>query len=163
MQFDIYQTKNCTHLLEYRPEWDLELPTCRWPSEMDFHLQHCNPPSLSPSLLFSPPPTFCLSALSSVQLFTFSKVIYFQDNLIMSKPTLLCSVTTRMGQTRKGSIVLIPFALHILPDELINCMDNNLRIIWSGYRKQLPSTPSHFLITLLYSCYSSVPYLLFQR
>lgn len=81
----------------------------------------------------------------------------------MSKPTLLCSITTRMGQRRKGSIVLIPFALHILPDELINCMDNNLRIIWSGYRKQLPSTPSHFLITLLYSCYSSAPYLLFQR
>lgn len=49
-----------------------------------------------------PPPTFFLSALSSVQLFTFSKVIYFQDNLIMSKPTLLCSVTRQDGPEREG-------------------------------------------------------------
>lgn len=55
---------------------------------------HCRPPP--------PPPTFCLSALSSVQLFTFSKVIYFQDNLIMSKPTLLCSVTRQDGLEREG-------------------------------------------------------------
>lgn len=60
------------------------------------------PPSLSPSPPFSPPPIFCLSALSSVQLFTFSKVIHFQDNLIMSNPTLLCFVTHQDGPEKEG-------------------------------------------------------------
>lgn len=59
------------------------------------------PPCPLPLTAVPPPPTFCLSALSSVQLFTFSKVIYFQDNLIMSKPTLLCSITHQDGPERE--------------------------------------------------------------
>ena len=89
-------------LHSFAKEWDLQLLTCWWPPGMGLHLRHHSPPALSLSLPSPPPTTFCLSALSSVQLFTFSKVIYFQDNLIMSKPTLLCSITHQDGPEREG-------------------------------------------------------------
>lgn len=60
------------------------------------------PPFPLPLTTSTLPPTICLSALSSVQLFTFSKVIYFQDNLIMSKPTPLCSITHQDEPDREG-------------------------------------------------------------
>lgn len=156
--------KTSTHLLKCKLEWDLQLLTCWWSPIMGLHLWHHNPPSLSPSpLRSSQPPTFSLSALSSVQLFTFSKVIYFQDNLIMSKPTLLCSITHQDGPEKEGGNHIDPFCLAAFTWGQMNFTANDFGIIRSVYCKQLPTPPSHFLITLLCSISSTIPYLLFQR
>lgn len=156
--------KNCTHLPKCKPGWGLQLLTCWWSPVMGLHMRHHSPPSLSPSpLRSSQPPTFSLSALRSVQLFTFSKVIYFQDNLIMSKPTLLCSITHQDGPEKEGGNRIDPFCLVAFTWGQMNFTANDLGIIRSVYCKQLPTPPSHFLITLLCNISSTLLYLLFQR
>lgn len=156
--------ENCTLLPKCKLEWDLQLLTCWWCAVMGLHLRHDSPPSLCPSpLSSSQPPTFSLSALSSVQLFTFSKVIYFRDNLIMSKPTLLCSITHQDGPEKEGGKLIDPFCLAAFTWGQMNFTASDLGIIRSVYCKQLPTPPSHFLITLLCSISSTIPYLLFQK